>query len=258
MPSFIRSYRVRDIDLILQKGENPLVDSYSAFRDNDRDAITGLSNFLQRSRRHETSISAVWRPITASSSRPSMRWRCCRASRSASSRMPAAASTPEGVTRRDRRDARPKASPYHHQRRRALDGLIARPMSRRHRVATDRRRRKNHRSAAPAPPAHRRSPGGSRPPRPPSRRTPAPALLSTVLIGNRSSSSSKWCWMRAINASALASLLDHSIRLHHPPPFLMHGYTGHRSAKSIGQSRKFVCSLDSIARLEEVRKFQEE
>jgi nicotinamidase/pyrazinamidase len=38
--------RVRDIDLILQKGENPLVDSYSAFRDNDRDATTGLSDFL--------------------------------------------------------------------------------------------------------------------------------------------------------------------------------------------------------------------
>lgn len=39
--------RVRDIDLILQKGENPEVDSYSAFRDNDRDASTGLSDFLR-------------------------------------------------------------------------------------------------------------------------------------------------------------------------------------------------------------------
>ncbi|AJD41795.1 bifunctional nicotinamidase/pyrazinamidase [Rhizobium sp. SEMIA 4085] len=36
-----------EIDLIQQKGENPLVDSYSAFRDNDRDASTGLSDFLE-------------------------------------------------------------------------------------------------------------------------------------------------------------------------------------------------------------------
>ncbi|APO75364.1 nicotinamidase [Rhizobium etli 8C-3] len=35
-----------EIDLIQQKGENPLVDSYSAFRDNDQDASTGLSDFL--------------------------------------------------------------------------------------------------------------------------------------------------------------------------------------------------------------------
>jgi nicotinamidase/pyrazinamidase len=39
--------RVPKIDLILQKGENHHVDSYSAFRDNDQDAITGLSNFFQ-------------------------------------------------------------------------------------------------------------------------------------------------------------------------------------------------------------------
>jgi len=39
--------RVPEIDLILQKGENHHVDSYSAFRDNDQDAITGLSNFFQ-------------------------------------------------------------------------------------------------------------------------------------------------------------------------------------------------------------------
>jgi len=36
-----------EIDLIQQKGENPHVDSYSAFRDNDRDASTGLSDFLE-------------------------------------------------------------------------------------------------------------------------------------------------------------------------------------------------------------------
>jgi nicotinamidase/pyrazinamidase len=36
-----------DIDLILQKGENREIDSYSAFRDNDRDAETGLADFLE-------------------------------------------------------------------------------------------------------------------------------------------------------------------------------------------------------------------
>jgi nicotinamidase/pyrazinamidase len=39
--------RVQEIDLILQKGENHHVDSYSAFRDNDQHAITGLSDFLK-------------------------------------------------------------------------------------------------------------------------------------------------------------------------------------------------------------------
>ncbi|MGO6671280.1 bifunctional nicotinamidase/pyrazinamidase [Rhizobium leguminosarum] len=36
-----------EIDLIQQKGEDPDIDSYSAFRDNDRDASTGLSDFLE-------------------------------------------------------------------------------------------------------------------------------------------------------------------------------------------------------------------
>jgi nicotinamidase/pyrazinamidase len=36
-----------EIDLILQKGENRGVDSYSAFRDNDQDALTGLADFLE-------------------------------------------------------------------------------------------------------------------------------------------------------------------------------------------------------------------
>ncbi|MFA1625139.1 bifunctional nicotinamidase/pyrazinamidase [Rhizobium mongolense] len=39
--------KTEEIDLIQQKGENPLVDSYSAFRDNDQDASTGLSDFLE-------------------------------------------------------------------------------------------------------------------------------------------------------------------------------------------------------------------
>lgn len=35
------------IDYIQQKGENPAVDSYSAFRDNDQAAITGLAGYLR-------------------------------------------------------------------------------------------------------------------------------------------------------------------------------------------------------------------
>ncbi len=35
------------IDHIQTKGENPAVDSYSAFRDNDRAATTGLADYLQ-------------------------------------------------------------------------------------------------------------------------------------------------------------------------------------------------------------------
>lgn len=35
------------VDYIQQKGENPAVDSYSAFRDNDQAAITGLAGYLR-------------------------------------------------------------------------------------------------------------------------------------------------------------------------------------------------------------------
>lgn len=35
-------------DYVQQKGENPAVDSYSAFRDNDQHATTGLSDYLER------------------------------------------------------------------------------------------------------------------------------------------------------------------------------------------------------------------
>lgn len=35
-------------DYIQQKGENPAVDSYSAFRDNDQYAATGLADYLSR------------------------------------------------------------------------------------------------------------------------------------------------------------------------------------------------------------------
>jgi nicotinamidase/pyrazinamidase len=34
------------IDYVQQKGENPAVDSYSAFRDNDQAALTGLAGYL--------------------------------------------------------------------------------------------------------------------------------------------------------------------------------------------------------------------
>lgn len=40
--------KAEEIDLIQQKGENPEVDSYSAFRDNDKEALTGLADFLQQ------------------------------------------------------------------------------------------------------------------------------------------------------------------------------------------------------------------
>lgn len=35
------------VDYIQQKGENPAVDSYSAFRDNDQAAVTGLAGYLR-------------------------------------------------------------------------------------------------------------------------------------------------------------------------------------------------------------------
>lgn len=35
------------IDHVQRKGENPAVDSYSAFRDNDRAALTGLTDYLE-------------------------------------------------------------------------------------------------------------------------------------------------------------------------------------------------------------------
>jgi nicotinamidase/pyrazinamidase len=38
---------VSRIDHIQRKGENPAVDSYSAFRDNDKTALTGLSDYVK-------------------------------------------------------------------------------------------------------------------------------------------------------------------------------------------------------------------
>ncbi|WP_296102523.1 bifunctional nicotinamidase/pyrazinamidase [uncultured Agrobacterium sp.] len=39
---------IQAFDFIQQKGENPAVDSYSAFRDNDKWATTGLADYLGR------------------------------------------------------------------------------------------------------------------------------------------------------------------------------------------------------------------
>ncbi|WP_319519436.1 bifunctional nicotinamidase/pyrazinamidase [uncultured Martelella sp.] len=36
------------IDFVQRKGENPKIDSYSAFRDNDHDAVTGLDAYLKQ------------------------------------------------------------------------------------------------------------------------------------------------------------------------------------------------------------------
>lgn len=38
---------IEAVDYIQQKGENPAVDSYSAFRDNDQAAVTGLAGYLR-------------------------------------------------------------------------------------------------------------------------------------------------------------------------------------------------------------------
>ncbi len=46
-------------DYIQQKGENPAVDSYSAFRDNDQAAITGLAGYLRAQQVTELDICGL-------------------------------------------------------------------------------------------------------------------------------------------------------------------------------------------------------
>jgi nicotinamidase/pyrazinamidase len=46
-------------DYIQQKGENPAVDSYSAFRDNDQAAITGLAGYLKAQQVTELDICGL-------------------------------------------------------------------------------------------------------------------------------------------------------------------------------------------------------
>ncbi|SIQ55022.1 nicotinamidase/pyrazinamidase [Rhizobium sp. RU35A] len=47
------------IDYIQQKGENPAVDSYSAFRDNDQAAVTGLAGYLKAQQVKELDICGL-------------------------------------------------------------------------------------------------------------------------------------------------------------------------------------------------------
>ena len=51
--------RVDDIDYIQQKGENPAIDSYSAFRDNDKAAVTGLAGYLRAQQIKELDICGL-------------------------------------------------------------------------------------------------------------------------------------------------------------------------------------------------------
>lgn len=50
---------VGDIDYIQQKGENPAIDSYSAFRDNDKAAVTGLAEYLRAQQIRELDICGL-------------------------------------------------------------------------------------------------------------------------------------------------------------------------------------------------------
>jgi nicotinamidase/pyrazinamidase len=50
---------VEGFDYIQQKGENPAVDSYSAFRDNDRAALTGLAGYLRAQQVSELDICGL-------------------------------------------------------------------------------------------------------------------------------------------------------------------------------------------------------
>jgi nicotinamidase/pyrazinamidase len=47
------------IDYVQQKGENPAVDSYSAFRDNDQAAVTGLAGYLRAQQVTELDICGL-------------------------------------------------------------------------------------------------------------------------------------------------------------------------------------------------------
>jgi nicotinamidase/pyrazinamidase len=48
-----------EIDYIQQKGDNPAVDSYSAFRDNDHAALTGLAGYLKAQQITELDICGL-------------------------------------------------------------------------------------------------------------------------------------------------------------------------------------------------------
>lgn len=46
--AFHPDLKMDKVNFIQKKGENPAVDSYSAFRDNDRAAVTGLADYLKK------------------------------------------------------------------------------------------------------------------------------------------------------------------------------------------------------------------
>jgi nicotinamidase/pyrazinamidase len=50
---------VEAIDYVQQKGENPAVDSYSAFRDNDQAALTGLAGYLRAQQVSELDVCGL-------------------------------------------------------------------------------------------------------------------------------------------------------------------------------------------------------
>ena len=47
------------IDVVIRKGTNPAVDSYSAFRDNDKKSVTGLVGLLQEKRAKRVFITGL-------------------------------------------------------------------------------------------------------------------------------------------------------------------------------------------------------
>ena len=47
------------VDYVQQKGENPAIDSYSAFRDNDKAAVTGLAGYLRAQQINELDICGL-------------------------------------------------------------------------------------------------------------------------------------------------------------------------------------------------------
>jgi nicotinamidase/pyrazinamidase len=50
---------MKNVDLILRKGSNPEIDSYSAFRENDKATLTGLEGYLKTLRIKETYLCGL-------------------------------------------------------------------------------------------------------------------------------------------------------------------------------------------------------
>ena len=71
---FHKDLDLRPVDLIIRKGNDLLIDSYSTFLENDKKTATGLHYYLQ-GWLSQMSISAGWQRITVSTSVHSMPWR---------------------------------------------------------------------------------------------------------------------------------------------------------------------------------------